>query len=143
MSLILVDLFFLMCVPLLLNMKWNYSWEWSTGHNFIQWIASQPLSLLLNNQFYLLDSCPLYKELSSGQPYPVNKFIQYFEQLGPGPYECADPNKWLHSFNPHWKGIYLLLFSLFNFWHSPPHNSLVYWSYIFNMFIGLWCSNLP
>jgi len=56
----------------------------STGQTFIQWIASQPLSLLLNNQFYPLASCPLDKELSSGQPYPVDNFIQYFEQPGPG-----------------------------------------------------------
>jgi len=44
----------------------------STGQNFIQWMASLPLSLLLNNQFYPLASCPLDKELSSGQPYPVD-----------------------------------------------------------------------
>ena len=37
----------------------------------VHWIASQPLSLLLNNQFYPLASYPLDKELSSGQPYPV------------------------------------------------------------------------
>jgi len=40
----------------------------STGQNFIQWMASLPLSLLLNNQLYPLASCPLDKELSSGQP---------------------------------------------------------------------------
>ena len=54
--------------------------------NVIQWIASysQHLSLLLNNLFYPLASCPLDKELSSGQSFPVDNFIKYFEQMGPG-----------------------------------------------------------
>ena len=34
----------------------------------VQWIASQPRSLLLNNQVYPLAS------------YPVDNFLQYFEQ---------------------------------------------------------------
>jgi hypothetical protein len=65
MSLILADpfLFFLIfgldCR--LLHSKCKELWEWSTGQNFIQWISSQPLSLLLNNQFYTLASCPLDK----------------------------------------------------------------------------------
>ena len=29
--------------------------------------------------------------MSNGQPYPVDTSIQYSKQLGPGPYECADP----------------------------------------------------
>jgi hypothetical protein len=42
------------------------------------------MSLLLNNPFYQLASCPLDKELSSGQPYPVDNFIQYSKQPGTG-----------------------------------------------------------
>ena len=51
---------------LLLHRKWKELWELtlSTGQNFIQWISSH--ALLLNNQFY-----------------PVDNFIQYFEQPGP------------------------------------------------------------
>ena len=50
------------------------------------WIASQSLSMILNNQFCPLDSCPRDKELSSGQLYQVDNFMQYFEQ--PGPVVC-------------------------------------------------------
>jgi hypothetical protein len=66
MSLKLADLLFYFWFGLLLDRKWKESWELSTGQHFIQWIASQLLSLFLNNQFY-----------------PVDNFIQYFEQPGP------------------------------------------------------------
>jgi hypothetical protein len=74
MSLNLAALFYFWS-RLLIDRKCKKSWELSqgTGQNFIQWIASQPLSLLLNNQFDPLASCPLDKD----------NFIQYFEQPGP------------------------------------------------------------
>jgi len=67
-----------------LSRKCKESWELYTGQNVIQWIAGQPLSLLLNNPFGPLTSCPLDKQLSRGQPYRVDNFIQYFEQPVPG-----------------------------------------------------------
>jgi hypothetical protein len=66
MSLNLANLIFNFWSGLLLDRKCKESWELSTGQNFIQWIASQPLSLLLNNQFY-----------------PVDNFVQFFEQPSP------------------------------------------------------------
>ena len=70
MSLNLADLFLNFWSGLLLDRKCKESWELSTERT----------------QFYPLDSCPLDKELSSGQPYTVDNFIQYSKQLGPGGY---------------------------------------------------------
>ena len=36
----------------------------------------------MNNHLYPLASCPLDNYLSSGQLYPVDNYIQYFEQPG-------------------------------------------------------------
>jgi hypothetical protein len=60
---------FLLLSGLHLHRKCKELWELSTGQNCIQWISSQPLSLLLNNRFYPLASYPLDKcfiALSSG-----------------------------------------------------------------------------
>ena len=53
--------FFYFWSGLLLHRKCKELWELSNRQNCIQWISSQPLSLLLNNQLYPLASCPLDK----------------------------------------------------------------------------------
>lgn len=73
MSLNLADLF-VHLVSIALGIAKNMGV--STEHNAVQWIASQPLFLPLNNQLYQLASCP------------VDNFMQYIEKPDPGLMHC-------------------------------------------------------
>jgi hypothetical protein len=55
-------------------------------------------------QLYPLASCPLDKELSSGQPYSVDNFIQYFEQP-----ETYNNKTWRRKDRSQASRIYLIL----------------------------------